>query len=178
MNATLRAHRASSARAAFAVSILLLSLSGCSENEQEAKYSPPRFLCGIAVDTEALAKFLPAGKKVSTKATATSPQATRCSVSVDGKRIVYTAQEWWNNMSVLNFAQGLTLDKLDHQTDDGRFAYSGNEAFGKTEGCHSSRGQVLYTAVQAAGSKHSDAEAMKKLITTYTEAVEKSRACD
>ncbi|MFG2358131.1 hypothetical protein [Streptomyces sp. NPDC048521] len=161
------------------MSVILITLSGCSENEQKREYSTPQSLCGTTVDAEELSKFLPAGKKLSTKATTLSPSATRCSVSVDGKRIIYTAQEWWNDITVFEFAQGLTLEKVDHQTDDGRFAYSGNQAFGKTEGCRNSQhdDQVLYTAIQATGSKNKDAAAMKRLITTYTKAVEQSKAC-
>ncbi|MFE1886388.1 hypothetical protein [Streptomyces diastatochromogenes] len=82
-------------------------------------------------------------------------------------------------MSVLEFARGLTLEKVDHQTNDGRFAYSDDQAFGKTEGCRNRQhaDQVLYTAIQATGSKHKDAAAMRRLITAYTKAVEQSRAC-
>ncbi|MFI9252851.1 hypothetical protein [Streptomyces sp. NPDC053069] len=166
-------------RAAISVATLLITLSGCSEGEQKREYSTPRSLCGITIDAEEMTKFLPSGKTVSTKATTSSSTATRCSVSVDGKRIVYAAQEWWNDMSVLQFARGLTLEKVDHQTDDGHFVYSGNQAFGKTEGCHNSQHDdlVLYTALQATGSKHKDAEAMKRLITSYTKQVEQSSAC-
>ncbi|MEU2061329.1 hypothetical protein [Streptomyces sp. NPDC013455] len=96
---------------------------------------------------------------------------------MDGKPIVRTTQEWWNDMSVLQFARGLTLEKVGHQTDDGRFAYSGNEAFGKTGQCHNDHDQVMYTAVLATGSKHRDTEAMKKLITKYTDAVQQSSVC-
>ncbi|MEU7559906.1 hypothetical protein [Streptomyces eurythermus] len=177
MNVTSGPFRGRRTRAAIAVSVLLLALASCSEDEPEREYSLPRTACGTAIDAEALAKFLPPGKKVSTDVTVASAKATRCAVSVDGKRVVYTAQEWWNDMSVLQFAKGLTLDKVGHQTEDGRFAYSGNQAFGKTEDCHNSRGQVLYTAVLATGSKHSDAAAMKQLITNYTEAVQRSGVC-
>ncbi|MFF5442000.1 hypothetical protein [Streptomyces achromogenes] len=163
--------------AAIAVSVLLFALASCSEDEPEREYSLPRTVCGTAIDAEALAKFLPPGKKVSTEVTASSSKATRCAVSVDGKRVVYTAQEWWNDMSVLEFAKGLTLDKVEHQTEDNRYAYSGNQAFGKTEDCRNSLDQVLYTAVLATGSKHSDAAAMKQLITKYTEAVQRSGVC-
>ena len=156
MNATFILRRNHRVGAAIAASAFLVALSGCSESEQKREYSTPNSLCGTSIDAGELSKFLPPGKKVSTKATATSPSATRCSISVDGKRIIYTAQEWWNDMTVLEFAQGLTLDKLDNQTDDGRFLYSANQAFGKTEGCHHSQHdrEVLYTAIQATGSKH------------------------
>ncbi|MFH9660579.1 hypothetical protein ACH4NF_33875 [Streptomyces sp. NPDC017248] len=177
MNVTFGPRRGRRAGASIAVSALLLALASCSGEGQQREYSTPRSACGTAIDAAALADFLPPGEKVSTKVTATSPKATRCAVSVDGTRVVYTAQEWWSDMSVLEFAKGLTLEKVGHRTDDGRFAYSGNQAFGKTEGCRNKRDQILYTAVLATGSKHSDAAAMKKLITTYTAAVERSSVC-
>ncbi|MEU0337197.1 hypothetical protein [Streptomyces sp. NPDC006193] len=80
-------------------------------------------------------------------------------------------------MPVVEFAKGLTLDKVGHRTDDGRFAYSGNAAFGKTQHCRNDHDQVLYTAVLATGSHHSDAAAMKKLITEFTETVQRSKVC-
>jgi hypothetical protein len=177
MNVTSGSFRGRRSGAAIAVSVLLLTLASCSEDEPEREYSVPRNACGTAIDADALAKFLPPGEKVSTEVTTASAKATRCAVSVDGKRVVYTAQEWWNDMSVREFAKGVTLDKVGGQTEDGRFAYSGNQAFGKTNGCRNDRGQVLYTAVLASGSKHRDAAAMKRLITKYTEAVQRSSVC-
>ncbi|MEV5613225.1 hypothetical protein [Streptomyces sp. NPDC052225] len=175
-----RGHRA---RVAVALPALLVALAACSGDgegdKQQREYTVPKSLCGSPVDSGALAKFLPAGKKVSVEETVSTDRARRCAVSVDGKRVVYTAQEWWNDMSVLNFAQGLTEKKLGHRTDDGRFVYSGSEGFGKTEGCRSSEhaGQVLYTGVQATGSGHEDAAAMKTLIARYTDGVEESTSC-
>ncbi|MGW4302759.1 hypothetical protein ACWEHT_23775 [Streptomyces sp. NPDC004646] len=137
-------------------------------------------MCGTPVESKELYEFLPPGKKVSSHIARKSENATSCALSVDGKQIVSTAQEWWNDMRIWEFAGGMTLEKLDHQTKDGRFIYSGNRAYGKTVGCHSSRQPsdwVLYTGVQAFGSKHRDPAAMKKLIVSYTEAVEKSSAC-
>lgn len=56
--------------------------------------------------------------------------------------------------------------------------YSGFEAFGKTRGCVDTRyKQELYTVVQAEGSKHRDAEAMKHLILAFTGEIEKSAEC-
>ncbi|WP_333775207.1 hypothetical protein [Streptomyces sp. IBSBF 3136] len=164
---------------ALVTTAFLVTLSGCSESGPKREYATPRSLCGTAVDAKDLTEFLPAGKKVSTTSATEGSRASRCTVAVDGKRVVYTAQQWWNDMSVLEFARGMTLEKVDQQTDDGRFAYSVNQAFGKTEGCRGNRheGQVLYTAIQATHSDHEDAAAMKKLITSYTEAVERSGAC-
>lgn len=177
MNVTSGPHRGRRTGVSLAVSLLCFTLASCSGDQEEREYSTPRAVCGTAIDAEALTEFLPPGKEVSAKATTPSPKATRCAVSVDGKRIVYTAREWWNDMSVLEFAKGLSLDKPGHRTDDGRFAYSEDQAFGKTRNCRDDHGQVLYTAVLATGSKHRDAAAMKTLITRYTQAVERSDAC-
>jgi hypothetical protein len=161
-----------------ALSLFLVS-TGCSSSDESRAYTVPHSLCGTPVDAEALSAFLPAGKKLTTRATSTAQGAIKCRVSVDGKAIVHTSQEWWDEMSIMQFARGLTLDDPDRQTDDGRFAYSGYQAFGRADGCHNAqhRNQVLYTAIQATGSKHRDAIAMKELITKYTQAVGRSSAC-
>ncbi len=78
-------------------------------------------------------------------------------------------------MSIIDFAKGMTLENSSQQTDDGRFAYSGHQAFGKADNCNSSKheNQTLFTAIQATGSKHRDANAMKRLIMEYTHAATK-----
>ncbi|MFJ7151850.1 hypothetical protein ACIQVT_27295 [Streptomyces sp. NPDC100445] len=80
-------------------------------------------------------------------------------------------------MPVLEFAKGLTLAEVGHRTDDGRFAYSGNQAFGRTAHCRDGRDRVLFTSVRATGSRHQDAPAMKRLITEYTDTVQRSGVC-
>ncbi|MEV3861043.1 hypothetical protein AB0J38_42880 [Streptomyces sp. NPDC050095] len=173
-----------SRRARFAVTLVALpallgALTSCSSGEQKREYTTPESLCGTRVDSDALSTFLPPGRQVAVEQTVSTSRARRCAVSVDGRRIVYAAQEWWNDMSVLNFAQGLTDKQPEHRTDDGRYAYSETEAFGRTEDCHSGEhaDQRLYTAVQATGSRHKDADAMKRLISTYTKQVEESEQC-
>ncbi|WP_338701167.1 hypothetical protein V2W30_29275 [Streptomyces sp. Q6] len=179
MNPISMSCRGRRARLVVALPALLVALTSCTGDEEQREYATPKSLCGSRIDSDELAKFLPPGEEVSVKATADTSKASRCAVSVDGKRIVFTAQEWWNDMSVLNFALGMTDAKLDHRTDDGRFVYSENQAFGKTEGCRNSEhaDQVLYTAIQATGSDHKDAAAMKRLISDYTKDVEESKSC-
>ncbi|MFI0242690.1 hypothetical protein [Streptomyces sp. NPDC016845] len=176
-------HPKSVARVIAAVPVLLLALVSCSDDghdeEKQRDYATPTSLCGTPVDADELSKFLPPGKKVTVKETVATSRASRCAVSVDGKAVVYTAQEWWNDMSVLNFAQGLTEETPEHRTDDGRYAYADKQGFGKTTDCHNSKhsDQVLFTAVQATRSDHEDAEAMLKLISGYTKEVEASSSC-
>ncbi|MFE7839972.1 hypothetical protein ACFU53_29135 [Streptomyces sp. NPDC057474] len=160
--------------------VFLVTLSGCTGDQEKREYSVPKSACGTSINAKALSAFLPSGKGLTTKITTDSRGILKCAVSVDGKLIVQTSQEWWNDMSVFEFARGMTLDDPDQQTDNGRYTYSGYQAFGKVSSCQSSKhkDQVLYAAVQAVGSKHRDAAAMKQLITDYIEAIEDSDQCD
>ncbi|GEC06383.1 hypothetical protein SSP24_40380 [Streptomyces spinoverrucosus] len=155
----------------------LAALAGCTGEQTEREYAIPQSACGTRINAEELANFLPPGKKLSIKTTSKSENVVKCAISVDGKLIVQTSQEWWNDMSVIEFARGMTLENPEHRTDDGKYAYSGYQAFSKMTDCQR-KDQVLYAAVQASGSEHRDAEAMKKIITDYTRAVEESRACN
>ncbi|MFD7408352.1 hypothetical protein ACFV7R_38160 [Streptomyces sp. NPDC059866] len=159
---------------------LLGVLSGCTEDQANREYAVPHSACGTPINAKAVSDFLPSGKKLTTKVTSNSRNTTKCAISVDDKLIVQTSQEWWNDMSVFEFARGMTLDDPGQQTDDGAYAYSGYQAFSKVTNCRSSKhkDQVLFTAIQASGSKHRDATAMKQLITDYTHAVEDSPMCD
>ncbi|KUN35154.1 hypothetical protein AQJ30_27210 [Streptomyces longwoodensis] len=82
-------------------------------------------------------------------------------------------------MATFEFARGMTLDDPDKRTDDGRYLYSGYQAFGKATECEGGqrKDQVLFTAIQAVGTRHRDDTAMKQLIIDYTQAVEKSPMC-
>jgi len=159
---------------------LLSALSGCTEDQGEQQYAVPQSACGTPINSEQLAPFLPAGEKLSVRTTSKTDKVTKCSISVDGKLIVQTSQEWWNDMSAFEFARGMTLDDPDQQANGGNYVYSGYQGFGKALNCQNSKHkeQVLYTAVQAPGSKHRDADAMKQLITDFTRAVENSKACN
>ncbi len=83
-------------------------------------------------------------------------------------------------MSVSDFARGMTLDDPDHRTESGKFTYSGYQAFSKVTDCQNNqhKDQVLFSAIQAVGSKHRDAAAMKELITDYTTAIADSEQCE
>ncbi len=82
-------------------------------------------------------------------------------------------------MNILEFSRGLSMDDPKHQTDDGLYAYSDQQAFGKASRCSNREheNQVLYTAIQIPGSEHRDADSMKKLISEYTESLEQSSVC-
>ncbi len=160
------------------VAMLVRLVAGCGDEGQERAYAVPRTLCGTAVDRGALASFLPAGSEIAVKEKSSSGHE-RCQVIVDGKLIVTTAQMWAEADRTTAFtAARQSIGALDETAEGGRFVYSGNEAFGKTRGCVDAKyQQELYTVIQADGSKRRDADAMKRLILSFTEAVEESAAC-
>ncbi|MET8248768.1 hypothetical protein ABZV31_32925 [Streptomyces sp. NPDC005202] len=161
-----------------AVTVLVSVLAGCGGDEERREYAVPHTLCGTPVDSDELAPFLPPGRRITVRDN--SHTAIKgCELLVDGKLIVSTTQAWLERgRTTAYFASAQTLEVPDRAADEGRFRYSGNQAFGKTQGCVDTRhDEELYTAVQADGSKHKDADAMKRLIISYTKEVENSAAC-
>ncbi|MFF9770432.1 hypothetical protein ACF1GT_28290 [Streptomyces sp. NPDC014636] len=161
-------------------STLLVTLSGCSGEDEEREYAPPQSLCGIPVDAKALAPFLPPRRKLSVKQEVANGNTARCVVLVDTRLPVQTSEQWLSgNHDTAYFVAGQPNSELSHQADGGRFLYSGNEAFGKTRKCVSKKllGSELFTAFQVFTSDHRDANAMKQLIVSYTNAVEKTDTC-
>ncbi|CAL9293750.1 hypothetical protein ABZ568_32365 [Streptomyces olindensis] len=161
-----------------AISVLAAAMSACDSNESARDYAVPKKLCGVAVDAGDLEPFLPNGKGITVRDK--SGGGTKvCEVVVDNKLALRATQAWVEEgKTTAYFASSQSLKAPEHSAEEERFRYSGNEAFGKTDGCVDERhGQELYTAVQAQGSDHSDAEAMKRLITAYTSEVEASAAC-
>ncbi|MGW5098824.1 hypothetical protein ACWEQ1_14080 [Streptomyces nodosus] len=162
-----------------------LTLTGCSSGSSKGKreYALPDKLCGIHVDLEELAEFLPPGKKLATKEEFIDHDklSEQCDLSVDGEVAVRTSREWFPQQKTTRWhATAATLANLDHQADGGRFVYSGYEAFGKANDCRrivSDEKHAMFTGVQVFGSKHRDAKAMKSVITRFTAAVEKSSVC-
>jgi len=165
------------AAAAFVTLLSMIAISGCSEAEKR-EYATPRSLCGTAIDTDEIAPFLPSGRNITVRDDSYTA-IKGCEVIVDKKLVISTTQAWLEKgRTTAYFAAGQTLDTPKNSVNEGRFRYSGNEAFGKTQGCVDTRyKQELYTAVQAQGSDHRDADAMKRLIISYTKEVEKSAEC-
>ncbi|WP_158786534.1 hypothetical protein [Streptomyces sp. NRRL F-5065] len=171
--------RSGSALVAALLAVLVPAVAGCGAEEERRDYSVPGALCGVRVDAQELTPFLPPGKKLSVKPVV-NPASTWCDVSVDGKLAVRTVQNWWQGgHDTAHFLRGQTLERVEQSADGGRYVYSGWQAFGKTKDCvDKNYGQELYTGVQAYGSDHRDADAMKRLIVSFTETVETSDACD
>jgi hypothetical protein len=154
-------------------------LTACGGEKRE--YAAPTSLCGIPVDSGELAPFLPPGKKI--KVEERDPEnelswKTGCAVFVDGKDVLATSVAWEEpDTRTSDFAGGVTLERPDHSTDDGHFLWSDREGFGRTECTAPDDDDRLFVALRAYGSEHKDADAMKRIITAFTKAVEKSDAC-
>ncbi|WP_151772437.1 hypothetical protein [Streptomyces abyssomicinicus] len=99
---------------------------------------------------------------------------------MDGKLAVRTVQKWWQGgRDTAYYLRSQTLDRVEETAEEGRFVYSGWQGFGRTEDCVDAKyEQELYTGIQAYGSDHRDAEAVKRLIVSFTAEVEKSEGCD
>ncbi|MFF8973208.1 hypothetical protein [Streptomyces sp. NPDC014995] len=178
MNSHRAIPRKASAVSATVLTALAFLLTGCSDEQQKREYAVPGALCGTAVDSDALTSFLPPGSKITVKGKAYSG-AEGCQVVVDDKLIVTAARMWLEEGRTTAYvAARQSFDTPDQSAEDGRFRYSGHEAFGKTRGCVDMKyKQELYTVIQAEGSEHRDAAAMKRLILSFTEAVERSAEC-
>lgn len=154
----------------------ICALSSCDEGGKEREYAIPDRLCGRPITSD-IADFLPPGNDISMERE-THTATTVCEVAVDHKLVLTTTTAWRSaNDSTASFAQR-ALAPTKHSAEEGRFRYSGSEAFGRTQNCVAHDGdRALFTAVQALGSEHRDAEAMKRLITSFTASVEKSQEC-
>ncbi|MEU1316565.1 hypothetical protein [Streptomyces tibetensis] len=161
------------------IAVLVTVLSGCGGAESERDYAIPKDLCGVAVDPDELGPFLPSGKEITVR-DKSGGGTTVCEVVVGDELALRATQAWVKEgKTTAYFASSQTLTTPEESAEGHRFRYSGNEAFGKTKGCvDEQHGQELYTAVQAQGSDHKDADAMKRLITAYTSEVEDSAKCE
>ena len=160
-----------------------LALAACSSGTPKAQreYEVPDKLCGMPVDRDALEAFLPPGKELAIhKKYVPIYSGMLCYVLVDGYQIAHTEHEWRDADKSIGLYADMPGFTLDHWTDDGRFAYSGFLAFGKTEKCRRTERDnkyAMFTKFFVDGSKHRDASAMKDLITHFTDAVEQSSFC-
>ncbi|MEU3949318.1 hypothetical protein [Streptomyces sp. NPDC029526] len=157
----------------------MLTAVACGSDDGSRDYSVPSTFCGTRVDAEELTPFLPPGRRIAVEPDV-SPGTAWCDVSVDGKLAVRTVQTWWQGgRDTAHFLRGQTLREMEASAENGRFVYSGTQGFGKTKGCVDEKyGQELYTGFQVFDTDHEDADAMKRLIVSFTERVERSDACD
>ncbi|MGA4839253.1 hypothetical protein [Streptomyces sp. G45] len=158
---------------------LSVSISACSEGNEESGYAIPASLCGVPVKSELLEPFLPPGDHVSTERTFPDGRTERCTVTIDNRKVaIFTEQEWLSKTSrLLEVAPSSARRKAHGMTD--RYLYSGIGAAGRTVGCTDPNqpDQRLFTIIQSFTPDREDAPTMKKLIKAYTAQVERSKAC-
>ena len=155
-------------------------LVGCSESGEQKEYDTPSALCGVSVDPNLVSPFLPSGKKVNVGKKTPVPSRTRCQVDIDGKVALMASQEWWaKEDGITDVADAHPQLGSAEPTDDDTLLHSGTGAVAQVKSCTNADlpDHVLYTAIQVYASDREDASAMKKLITAYTEEVERSSAC-
>jgi hypothetical protein len=158
-----------------------LALSACSGGEEEKNYTAPSALCGIPLDPKLLDAFLPGGDSISVKPSSPNGGTKRCDIIIDGDISVRQIQTWWSNGERASTVAA-AYDKMEggQVTADDRYLYSGTGSVGKTTAsCKSSDhpDQNLYAVVQVFTPDRSDPDAMKRLITAYTNALEDSDEC-
>ncbi|MEU6594757.1 hypothetical protein ABZ923_37115 [Streptomyces sp. NPDC046881] len=158
---------------------LLVALSGCGGHEEKREYAIPSSFCGIPVDQDELAPFMPSGRKLTIKKDVPDSLSSVCQVRVDSRLAVEFKQMWLTSSSTAYFVGGQADSRLDREAEGGRFLYSGWEAFGRTRECRHEKlpGGTIFTAIQMQSPDHQDADAMRKLIAAYTTAVENTDIC-
>ncbi|PVC91842.1 hypothetical protein DBP12_24995 [Streptomyces sp. CS014] len=165
-----------------AAAALAATLSACSGDEPPKKaYTVPTSLCGIAVDPALVKATLPGGDSLTTATEKPNGGTVRCNLSVDGKLALSLTQAWWTQgQTTATVSQGYSGTDDGTMSEDLRFVHTGEAGVGKTvSSCKVSRQpeQDLYTVVQTRDSGIDDPEAIEKLLTAYTKAVEGSAAC-
>ncbi|MER6189470.1 hypothetical protein [Streptomyces cyaneofuscatus] len=141
----------------------------------------PSSLCGISVDPALVKAALPGGNALSTATQKPNGGTIRCNLYVDSKLVLSLAQAWWSEgKTTAAVAPAYPGTKEGTMSEDERFIYSGKAGVGKTvPSCKVSRHpeQDLYVAVETRESGVDDPDAIEKLLTAYTKAVEGSAAC-
>ncbi|MER5843494.1 hypothetical protein ABT099_25000 [Streptomyces prasinus] len=154
-------------------------LAGCSGSDEGKNYAVPESLCGVSLDSGLIDELLPSGNKIDVQEKNPGPSRKRCQVNVDGKAALEVSQEWWQEGdTVVDVAQGVPQVKSAVLTDDSDFLLTGTGAVQQARCASSERpGRVLFTTAQVYADGVDDSEAMQKLITAYTRAVEGSAVC-
>ncbi|WP_405619831.1 hypothetical protein [Streptomyces sp. NBC_00076] len=177
---TIRLVRASVTVAVALAGSLLLSACSSSGND-EKNYSVPVALCDISSDPKLLNPFLPGGDSISVKSSYPNGGTQQCDVIIDGDIAVRETQTWWSDgESAATVAGAYDRTENSQVTDDDRYLYSGTGGVGKTAAsCKSAKhpDQDLYGVTQVFTPDRVDPDTMKKLIISFTKALESSSAC-
>ncbi|MFI1780170.1 hypothetical protein [Streptomyces rubiginosohelvolus] len=180
---SLRRHRFIGTAASLAATVALAAtLSACSGDEPPEKaYTVPGSLCGIAVEPALVKAVLPGGGSLTSATVKPNGGTVRCNLSVDGKEALSLAQAWWGDRdSATGVAQGYAHTDNGTLSEDERFVYTGRAGVGQTvSSCEVAEQpeQDLYIVVETRDTGIDDPEAIEKLLTAYTKAVEGSPAC-
>ncbi|MEV5579700.1 hypothetical protein AB0L39_14190 [Streptomyces parvus] len=161
---------------------LAATVSACSGEEPLKKaYTVPSSLCGIAVGPALVKAVLPGGDSLTTATQQPNGGTIRCNLSVDDKLVLSLAQAWWSEgKTTAAVSPAYPGTKNGTMSEDERFIYSGQAGVGRTvPSCETSEHpeQDLYIAVETRDTGIDDPEAIEKLLTAYTKAVEGSPAC-
>lgn len=154
------------------------TLVGCSGSE-EKEYDVPKALCGVTVDPVLVSELLPAGKTIEVQEKDPVPSRNNCQVNVDGHAALILSQEWWEEGDrISDVARSVPQLESAKLTEDD-FIHSGTGAAMRAESCISQDhpDHTLFTTLEVHADGVDDADATKKLITAYTQAVEDSDAC-
>ena len=155
------------------------TLASCSSGTSESKreYAVPSSLCGTPMPASALEALLPAGKKISSVKSGPSG-CTRCRLVVDGRIAVTSIIEPRESGTTLrNAAYGtyaLASDKVKKKGPT--YIIADSQAVGLAS-CSKlpKEGHEIFTMIRKEGG--TDATAMEKAITRYTDAVSRSEEC-
>ncbi|MEV0126050.1 hypothetical protein AB0I16_31655 [Streptomyces sp. NPDC050703] len=159
---------------------MTLALSACSEKQGKREYSLPRSLCTVKVKAALLDPFMPDGEQATFRREHPSGGTERCDIAVDGKTALRVSQVWWDEQG--NVAEVASVhahvEARPVETSE-KYLFSGTGAVGKVNACSDPAHpqQALFTVIQVFTPDHSDAPAMKKLISNYTGALENSKKC-
>ncbi|MEU9439476.1 hypothetical protein AB0D42_00820 [Streptomyces sp. NPDC048304] len=155
-------------------------LAGCGDGAKR-EYAVPNALCGKVVDAKALATVLPAGKKITSQETRDKfPNVTQCTLRVDGKDVIAARYDWWDKeTSPSVVSREFWNVKNGELTKDDRYFISETGGVGRVSGCRTTvlPNRTLYAGMELRGSAHKNSQAMKRLIVSYTEALEQSDDC-
>ncbi|MFC9915157.1 hypothetical protein [Streptomyces sp. NPDC127197] len=172
------ARRVAEASALLAVFSMLV---GCSGSGEKKEFQVPNALCGVAVDRNVVSELLPPGKQIEVEEKHPVHRRTECQVNVDGKAALIASQEWWEDSdSIVDVAASVPQLESAKLTDESNtYIHSGTGAVMKTKDCASPDhpDHTMYTALEVHADGVDNADATKRLITAYTQAIEDSDTC-
>lgn len=108
------------------------------------------------------------------------PSRKLCRVDIDGHWALMANLQWWEeDVSIATVVTANPETDKSPQSSGDDFFYTGTGAVKLVKNCKNPdhARHLLYTSLQVHNSDLGDVSAMKKLATTYTEAVGRSGEC-